>query len=144
MAQLFEAQSRDDYLLFPGCCPMWDNEARKPRRGQGFYGSTPARYGTWLERAARGMLDFPEPDRRLVFINAWNEWAEGTYLEPDRHYGAAYLAETRRVLDSLAGPPGPARAEREAEPFRARQSRISLAINSTGAIMRRLKNVLRA
>ena len=36
-----------------------------------------------------------------MFINAWNEWGEGTYLEPDLHFGHAFLAETRRVIDAL-------------------------------------------
>ena len=91
-----------EYRLIPGVCPRWDNEARKPGRGFSFYGSTPASYGSWLKEAADQTADAPSTEARLVFINAWNEWAEGAYLEPDRHFGYAYLAETRRVHDDLA------------------------------------------
>lgn len=93
----------DAFRLFPGVCPEWDNEARKPGRGAGFYGASPRAYGAWLEAAARQAMTADEPDERIVFINAWNEWAEGAHLEPDRHYGHAFLAETRRVLDKLSG-----------------------------------------
>ena len=92
----------NDYTLFPGVCPNWDNEARKPGRGAGFYGSTPQLYGDWLHDAATYRIGYDDQDRAIVFINAWNEWGEGAYLEPDRHYGYAYLAETRHVLDGLA------------------------------------------
>jgi lipopolysaccharide biosynthesis protein len=113
----FEKASRPShYRLFPGVCPDWDNEARAPQRGFSFHGSTPARYGDWLADAAAFAGRHAEPDERIVFINAWNEWAEGTYLEPDRHHGFAYLAQTRKTLDELSSPSGqdPGRAAQAA------------------------------
>jgi hypothetical protein len=98
------AQDREEFTVFPGVCPSWDNEARRPGRGTGFYGSSPKKYGSWLKHACRRALRAPSADERIVFINAWNEWAEGAYLEPDRHYGYAYLRETARTLGRLASP----------------------------------------
>lgn len=90
----------DAYVTFPGVCPGWDNEARKPRFGTSFTGATPPAYGEWLAQAAAQAMT-NAPDARLVFVNAWNEWAEGAILEPDRHFGHAFLAQTRAVLDRL-------------------------------------------
>ena len=93
-----------EYTLFPGVCPSWDNEARKPNRGLSFVGSTPRSYAIWLDNACRKVLRRQNQDERLVFINAWNEWAEGAHLEPDRHFGYAYLNATARVLSNLTSP----------------------------------------
>ena len=93
-----------EFRLHPGVCPRWDNEARRSGRGTGFYGSTPAAYGDWLRAACALAMREDQAEHRIVFINAWNEWAEGAHLEADRHFGSAYLAETRRVLDGLSGP----------------------------------------
>jgi hypothetical protein len=85
-------------VVFPGVMPGWDNEARRPGAGVIYHDATPAAYGAWLSAAiARAARTLPA-DRRFVFINAWNEWAEGAYLEPDRAFGRAFLAETARVL----------------------------------------------
>jgi hypothetical protein len=92
-----------DYQVFPGVCPDWDNNARKPGRGYALHGSTPAKYGLWLKAAIVQAMATSCRDERIVFINAWNEWAEGAYLEPDQHHGCAFLAETRRVMDEIAG-----------------------------------------
>lgn len=88
-----------DYRLFRGVNPSWDNEARRRGRGAVFLGSTPAGYRQWLENAIGDTLArFSEPSERLVFINAWNEWAEGAHLEPDDRHGYAYLQATRDAL----------------------------------------------
>ena len=104
LAEIAAMQPQPNFTLFPGVCPGWDNEARRAGRGTGFVGSSPRKYGAWLERACRRALRAPHPDERVVFINAWNEWAEGAYLEPDRHYGYAYLRETARTLNRLCQP----------------------------------------
>jgi hypothetical protein len=98
------ANTARDFRLFPGVCPDWDNEARRPNRGFSLAGSTPEKYGKWLRAASEAALTAATKDERIVFINAWNEWAEGAYLEPDRHYGCAYLLETIKVLESLSLP----------------------------------------
>ncbi|MBI5632831.1 MAG: glycoside hydrolase family 99-like domain-containing protein [Nitrospirae bacterium] len=91
-------QIRPHYKKFRGVCPGWDNEARRPGRGTVLVNSTPKAYKRWL----RGLCDYTirnfEPQERLIFINAWNEWAESAYLEPDRRYGYAYLQATAEAL----------------------------------------------
>ena len=86
------------YTKFRGVCPRWDNEARKPGKGAVLIGSNPVEYGKWLQSICRFTKNNFEPSKQLVFINAWNEWAEGAYLEPDRKYGYAYLEATRNSL----------------------------------------------
>ena len=90
--------SRADFTLFRGVCPSWDNEARKPGKGMTYQNSAPALYQEWLAEACRFAAKESDPDKRLVFINAWNEWSEGAYLEPDRRYGYAYLQATANAL----------------------------------------------
>lgn len=83
--------------------PSWDNEARKPRRGVSFKGSSPENYRFWLEKTISKTIKEHEEGslaEPLVFINAWNEWAEGAHLEPDRKYGYSYLNETINALSN--------------------------------------------
>lgn len=91
----------DSYPWIRGCNPSWDNEARRPGRGWTMHGTSPDFFGEWL-RYITGE-GHPGPDRNpdnYVFINAWNEWAEGAYLEPDRRYGYANLNRVARLLET--------------------------------------------
>ena len=64
------------------------------------HGSTPELDGRWLRETVERFVP-PGPDENLVFINAWNEWAEGNHLEPCQQWGRAYLEATRAVVDSI-------------------------------------------
>jgi len=87
-----------DYPLIKTVSPSWDNDARREGSGITLQGSTPENYGKWLSGSIDFAINHPVDKEPLVFINAWNEWAEAAYLEPDIHYGHAYLNETYRVL----------------------------------------------
>ena len=90
--------SRPSYKLFRGVCPSWDSEPRLPGRGISFIHSNPEGYQEWLGNAVADTRKRLRGDERMVFVNAWNEWAEGTHLEPDRRYGYAWLQSTRAAL----------------------------------------------
>jgi glycosyltransferase involved in cell wall biosynthesis len=88
------------YTLFRGICPSWDNTARRKNKSAVFINNTPRLYQCWLENAIKDTLENQtNPDERLIFANAWNEWAEGAYLEPDARYGYAWLQATRNALE---------------------------------------------
>ncbi len=87
-----------EFPLIRGVFPSWDNDARKPGRGYTVANSTPAKYRTWLRSSVEYARANPVRGESLVFINAWNEWAEGAHLEPDRRYGYAYLEATKQAL----------------------------------------------
>jgi GT2 family glycosyltransferase len=94
------------YRLFRTVMPGWDNTARRQDEAHIFTGSTPGAYQAWLEWVLRQAREQHFGDERLVFVNAWNEWAEGAYLEPDLHWGHAYLQATRDAQDNQQMPPG--------------------------------------
>lgn len=84
--------------VFRGVLPSWDNSARRGTNGTVILNGTPDNYEFWLSSTIDRTLDErPGRDERLVFVNAWNEWAEGCHLEPDRKHGYAFLEATRRA-----------------------------------------------
>jgi glycosyltransferase involved in cell wall biosynthesis len=92
---------RTPFKLFRAVAPSWDNEAIRSGRGLTYANATPDKYSDWLSAACRDALQAESEDERLVFVNSWNEWGEGAYLEPDRHFGYAYLKATAKALNNL-------------------------------------------
>ena len=76
----------------------WDNTPRVQNSGQIFVNNHPENYRRWLA----GIIDKTRlgapAGERVVFINAWNEWGEGCYLEPDQQFGRGYLEATLAAL----------------------------------------------
>jgi hypothetical protein len=95
------AEEPPSFPLIKTIFPSWDNDARRQGKGMAVIGSSPARYADWLDQAIRYARRHKFFGESLVFINAWNEWAEAAYLEPDVHFGGAYLNATAAALVGL-------------------------------------------
>jgi len=95
------SENPPSFPLVKTVSPHWDNDARREGRGLTLHGSSPENYERWLSGAVQYANENPFHGESLVFINAWNEWAEGAYLEPDVHYGHAYLNATQRAVHGL-------------------------------------------
>ena len=83
--------------------PRWDNTARRLERATSWAHATPERYGEWLRAAVEETQQEHPNGRQMIFINAWNEWAEGAHLEPDTRHGYRYLEETLAALRTAQG-----------------------------------------
>ncbi|MEP7156150.1 MAG: glycoside hydrolase family 99-like domain-containing protein [Betaproteobacteria bacterium] len=96
--QILKIDRDRDMPTFPGAFVDWDNTARYGNRARIFRGASPERFAYWFRQLVAVTAQRPKPER-TIFLNAWNEWAEGTYLEPDTRHGYRYL---EAVKDGLA------------------------------------------
>jgi hypothetical protein len=95
--QILRVEREAGIPTFPGAFIDWDNTARYGDRARIFQGASPERFAYWFNQLVTITANRP-PTERLIFINAWNEWAEGTYLEPDSRYGYQYLEAVRAAM----------------------------------------------
>jgi lipopolysaccharide biosynthesis protein len=89
-----------DYNLFPGICPAWDNYARRKKNYLIFKNSSPQAYKKWLSYIVKNYKP-KSREENFIFINAWNEWAEGNHLEPCEKWGRQYLDATKAILVNI-------------------------------------------
>jgi hypothetical protein len=94
MDQMLE-KSQPPYPWFRSVTPSWDNSARKAEKAVIFVESSPQKYEQWLQKIVSNTIEYNRPTERIVFVNAWNEWAEGNHLEPCLKWGRSYLNATK-------------------------------------------------
>lgn len=89
---------KKDYKEFPCLTPSWDNSSRRVNKPYFMLkGNTPQLFGKWLEYIIHFFKPYSK-EENFIFINAWNEWAEGNHLEPDTKWGRAYLDEIKKII----------------------------------------------
>jgi lipopolysaccharide biosynthesis protein len=101
------AKPQVHYKRFRAATPRWDNSPRRASDSVIFRDSTPELYENWLRALIRSTIDTFQGEERLVFVNAWNEWAEGSHLEPEQLWGRGYLEATARAVEAAAHETGP-------------------------------------
>lgn len=108
MVRRFTNRRPPSFTRYRGVAPSWDNTARRQQASTIYIDASPFLYRRWLTHA-RAYEQRIRGRNGLVFINAWNEWAEGAYLEPDTSNGRSYLEATRLILSQELNRPSPAR-----------------------------------
>jgi len=89
-----------DFPFYRGVMAGWDNTPRLQNNGHVFVNAHPENYRRWLAAMVAQTRERKPAEERIVFINAWNEWGEGCYLEPDAQFGRGYLQATKAALDA--------------------------------------------
>jgi lipopolysaccharide biosynthesis protein len=100
IAKSYLERTYDNTRVFKTVFPSWDNTARTQNRALVVLNGTPDNYEHWLASTMDVALQSCKSDP-IVFINAWNEWAEGCHLEPDRKYGHGFLQATLNARNGL-------------------------------------------
>ena len=97
-------QSRWDSLLevpyFANVSIGWDDTPRFLNEGKEsvvHYNKSPESFGAWLQKA-KEYADAHPDQPKIITIYAWNEWVEGSYLEPDMKYGYGYLEAVKKTM----------------------------------------------
>lgn len=81
--------------VYKGTFPMWDNTPRRSYKGLYYKNSSPELFKKSLEVIKRKISN-----EEFVFINAWNEWGEGCYLEPDNNNNYRYLESISDIINN--------------------------------------------
>ncbi len=83
--------------VYPTLLPQWDRTPRAGKKTNPLVDSTPEKFQKTVEEAIL-LIENKQPEHRILFLKAWNEWGEGNYVEPDQKFGHGYLQAIRKAL----------------------------------------------
>lgn len=98
LVQGMSAKKSPSYTYFRCVCPGWDNSARRKQNAIIYINSNPKKFQKWLEITRVWTENNLPEELQFVFVNAWNEWAEGCHLEPDEKWQYEYLLAIKNTL----------------------------------------------
>lgn len=90
----------EDYndRIYPQLIPRRDRSPRSGKKAVIYYDHSPKLFRTAVKNAVECVID-RDFDHRLIFLNAWNEWGEGAYMEPDLRFGKQYIEALNSELN---------------------------------------------
>lgn len=91
------SDSRED--VYPQLLAGWDRSPRSGKKAIIYYNNTPQTFEKAVKKALECVKN-KQPEHRIVFLNSWNEWGEGAYIEPDIKYGKAKLEILKKYLNN--------------------------------------------
>ncbi len=86
------------YNVFPEILVGNDRSPRAGRKAIIYYNATPENFYLGAKKAIE-LVEKKNKEHRIIFLNSWNEWGEGSYMEPDTKYGKEFIYQLRRALD---------------------------------------------
>lgn len=93
---MFVNEDRQENVI-PTILPNWDRTPRAGKASTIYYNDTPEVFGKQIRKALDIIKD-KRPEHKILFLQAWNEWAEGNHVEPDIKYGRGYLEMLKSVI----------------------------------------------
>lgn len=94
--ELILSRKVEDAKLIPGGFVDWDNTPRRGDKGKVYKGASPEKFKKYMSRLIKKAKT--EYKKDMIFLTAWNEWGEGSYMEPDERYQYGYLEALREAL----------------------------------------------
>lgn len=85
-----------DYV-YPQITPRKDKTPRAGKNALVYTGSTPEKFRIAIKMALEKIKD-KDDEHKILFLNSWNEWGEGSYMEPDIVWGHQYLDVLREEI----------------------------------------------
>ncbi|MBM6880002.1 glycoside hydrolase family 99-like domain-containing protein [[Clostridium] spiroforme] len=83
--------------IYPTIIPRWDKTPRVGKRAYVYTNSTPELFARSVRNAVK-MIEHKQPEHRILFLQAWNEWGEGNFMEPDLEFGRGYLEALKKEI----------------------------------------------